>query len=164
MYVGIATVGSFVGHYLSQGISFKQLSSWGKCDQNWTPPEGVSCESLFQGAGRELPQTLSLTVLVCMELFKALSAVSVDSSLLVVGPFKNPWLVIGVTVPFLLHLAMVYSPTLGLPGLGKSFGLVSLVQGTRFRSQSMFTKLSIFSSHSNHCKGSSIITRLENST
>jgi len=126
MYVGIATVGSFVGHYLSQGITFKQLSSWGKCDQNWTPPEGVSCKSLFQGTGRELPQTLSLTVLVCMELFKALCAVSVDSSLFVVGPFKNPWLVIGVTVPFLLHLAMVYSPTLGLPGLGKSFGLVPL--------------------------------------
>lgn len=61
-----------------------------------------------------------------MELFKALSAVSVDSSLFVVGPFKNPWLVIGVTVPFLLHLAMVYSPKLGLPGLGKSFGLVPL--------------------------------------
>ncbi len=134
-------MGSFVGHYLSQGISFKQLSSWGKCDQSWTPPDGVSCDSLFQGTGRELPQTLSLTVLVCMELFKALSAVSVDSSLFVVGPFKNPWLVIGVTVPFLLHLAMVYSPKLGLPGLGKSFGLVRIItyHSTRlFRSQPIF--------------------------
>jgi Ca2+-transporting ATPase len=59
-----------------------------------------------------------------MELFKALSAVSVDSSLLSVGPNQNPWLMIGVAVPFLLHIAVVYSSKLGLPGLAKSFGLV----------------------------------------
>ncbi|EED93720.1 calcium transporting ATPase [Thalassiosira pseudonana CCMP1335] len=126
LYVGIATVGSFVGHYRSQGLTLRQLSSWGKCDQTWSPPDGVTCDSLFQGAGRELPQTLSLTVLVCMELFKALSAVSVDSSLLSVGPNQNPWLMIGVAVPFLLHIAVVYSSKLGLPGLAKSFGLVPL--------------------------------------
>ena len=125
LYVGIATVGSFVSYYLDQGISLKQLRSWGKCDQSWSPPDGVTCDSLFQGVGRELPQTLSLTVLVCMELFKALSAVSVDSSLLTVGPNQNPWLVAGVTLPFLLHVAVIYSSKLGLPGLAKSFGLVS---------------------------------------
>ncbi|KAL3758588.1 hypothetical protein ACHAWU_008342 [Discostella pseudostelligera] len=125
-YVGIATVGSFVGHYLSQGISLRQLRSWGKCDQSWTPPDGATCESLFQGAGRELPQTLSLTVLVCMELFKALSAVSVDSSLLTVGPNQNPLLIAGVILPFILHVAVVYSSKLGLPGLAKSFGLAPL--------------------------------------
>ncbi len=124
-YVGIATVGSFVGHYRSQGISLRQLRSWGKCNQSWTPPEGATCDSLFQGAGRELPQTLSLTVLVCMELFKALSAVSVDSSLLTVGPNQNPLLIGGVILPFILHVAVIYSSKLGLPGLAKSFGLVS---------------------------------------
>ena len=36
------------------------------------------------GKGRILPQTLSLTTLVCMEMLKALSAVSVDSSIFVV--------------------------------------------------------------------------------
>ncbi|KAL9183678.1 hypothetical protein ACHAXT_004534 [Thalassiosira profunda] len=126
LYVGFATVGSFVGHYLDQGVSLRQLRSWGKCDQAWSPPEGVTCESLFQGAGRELPQTLSLTVLVCMELFKALSAVSVDSSLLTVGPNQNPWLIGGVALPFLLHIAVIYSAKLGFPGLAKSFGLAPL--------------------------------------
>jgi len=126
LYVGFATVGSFVGHYLAQGVSLSQLRSWGKCNQSWSPPNGVTCESLFQGAGRELPQTLSLTVLVCMELFKALSAVSVDSSLLTVGPNQNPWLIGGVAVPFLLHVAVIYSSKLGLPGLAKSFGLAPL--------------------------------------
>jgi Ca2+-transporting ATPase len=125
LYVGFATVGSFVGHYLAQGVSLNQLMSWGKCGQSWSPSEGVTCESLFQGTGRELPQTLSLTVLVCMELFKALSAVSVDSSLLTVGVNQNPYLIIGVAVPFILHVAVVYSSKLGFPGLAKSFGLVS---------------------------------------
>jgi len=73
-----------------------------------------------------LPQTLSLTTLVCMEMLKALSAVSVDNSLLSVGPHKNPLLVLGVAVPMLLHLAVVYSSKLGLPGLGESFGMVPL--------------------------------------
>eukprot|EP00985_Skeletonema_marinoi_P031295 scaffold37542_cov146-Skeletonema_marinoi.AAC.2 len=126
LYVGFATVGSFVGHYLSQGVTLRQLSSWGKCNQVWNPPDGVTCESLFQGVGRELPQTLSLTVLVLMELLKALSAVSVNSSIFTVGPNQNPWLVAGVALPFALHLAVVYSAELGFPGLAKSFGLVPL--------------------------------------
>merc|ERR1712032_286380 len=126
LYVGFATVGSFVQHYLDQGLSLRQLRSWGKCDQSWPPPEGMTCESLFQGAGRERPQTLSLTVLVCMELLKALSAVSVDSSILAVGPIQNPWLIGGVVLPFLLHILVIYSSKLGLPGLGKSFGLAPL--------------------------------------
>jgi Ca2+-transporting ATPase len=72
-----------------------------------------------------LPQTLSLTTLVCMEMLKALSAVSVDNSLLRVGPQQNPWLLLGVSVPFGLHLLVLYSSKLGLPGLGESFGMVS---------------------------------------
>lgn len=125
LYVGFATVGPFVSHYMGQGISLRELRSWGKCGQSWSPPDGATCESLFQGVGRELPQTLSLTVLVCMELLKALSAVSVSSSLLSVSPTQNPWLIGGVAVPFLLHVAVIYSAKLGLPGLASSFGLVS---------------------------------------
>jgi Ca2+-transporting ATPase len=60
-----------------------------------------------------------------MELFKALSAVSIDSSLITVGPNQNPYLILGVAVPFILHVAVVYSKTLGFPGLAKSLGLVS---------------------------------------
>ena len=126
LYVGFATVGSFVGHYLSLGVTLHQLSSWGKCNHVWNPPDGVTCDSLFQGVGRELPQTLSLTVLVLMELIKALSAVSVNSSIFTVGPNQNPWLVAGVALPFALHLAVVYSAELGFPGLARSFGLVPL--------------------------------------
>ena len=61
-----------------------------------------------------------------MEMFKALTAVSVDSSILRVGPQKNPWLMAGGTLPLLLHFAVVYSEILGLPALGESFGLIPL--------------------------------------
>jgi len=56
---------------------------------------------------------------------KALSAVSVDNSLLQVSPLQNKWLLMGVTGPFLLHLVVLYSSNIGLPGLGEAFGMVS---------------------------------------
>lgn len=127
LYVGIATIGVFAGHYTSQGISLSQLTNWSQCGQYWSPSDtSLTCTDLFQGTGRMLPQTLALTTLVCMEMLKALSAVSVDSSLFRVGPQQNPWLLLGVSGPFLLHLLVLYSPMLGLPGLGESFGMVPL--------------------------------------
>jgi len=127
LYVGFATVAIFVGHYLKMGVTLSQLSSWGKCGELWNPPsESFSCSDLFTVNGRMLPQTLSLTTLVCIEMFKALSAVSIDNSILSIGPHKNPFLIIGVLIPTLLHLAVVYSGTIGLPGLGESFGIVPL--------------------------------------
>lgn len=127
LYVGIATVGIFVQHYFDQGITFSQLSNWGKCGESWTPGnKGMACSDLFLGHGRALPQTLSLTTLVCMEMFKALSAVSVDASIFHVKPWENPTLVAGVVLPTLIHLALVYSEKFGIAGLGRSFGLVPL--------------------------------------
>jgi len=126
LYVGLATIGVFAQHYLSQGITIDQLTSWSQCGEFWSPGEGIMCSDLFQGSGRMLPQTLSLTTLVCMEMLKALSAVSVDSSLFQVGPLSNPWLIAGVSGPFLLHLFVLYSSTFGIPALGESFGMVPL--------------------------------------
>jgi Ca2+-transporting ATPase len=127
LYVGLATIGVFVQHYLGQGITLSELRNWSQCGEFWTPSGGVAmCSELFQGSGRMLPQSLALTTLVCMEMLKALSAVSVDNSLLRVGPQSNPWLLLGVAGPFLLHLFVLYSSQLGLPGLGQSFGMVPL--------------------------------------
>jgi len=132
LYVGLATVGIFVSHYIfDQGLTFQQLSTWTHCHL-WEFLDGDkaalvdNCADLFKDQGRALPQTLSLTTLVCMEMFKALSAVSVDSSILVVPPYKNRWLLLGVAVPFLLHVAVLYSKDLGVPLIGEIFGLVPL--------------------------------------
>ena len=43
-------------------------------------------------------------------MLKALSAVSVDNSLLRVPPWRNPWLLAGVALPTLLHIAVLYTP------------------------------------------------------
>lgn len=123
--VGLATIGVFAQHYLDQGITLAQLASWSQCGEFWTPGEGIaSCTELFSGSGRLLPQTLALTTLVCMEMFKALAAVSVDTSIFRVGPQDNKWLILGVSAPFLLHLFVLYSSKFGLAGLGESFGMV----------------------------------------
>ena len=138
LYVGVATIGVFAHHYLRQGISLGDLARWSSCGTAWTPSPLSSaassssspsdlCATLFRDTGRVLPQTLSLTTLVCMEMFKALSAVSVNESVFRVPPWKNRWLLLGVAGPFLLHLSVLYSAALGLPGFGEAFGMVSCV-------------------------------------
>jgi Ca2+-transporting ATPase len=124
LYVGIATIGVFAQHYLDQGVTLSELSNWSQCGDTWSPTGGQMCSDLFGSTGRMYPQSLALTTLVCMEMLKALSAVSVDNSLLRVGPQSNPWLLLGVSGPFLLHLFVLYSAKLGLPALGESFGMV----------------------------------------
>ena len=131
LYVGLATIGIFAQHYMSQGLSLSELTSWSQCGEFWSPANGLTCTDLFQGSGRMLPQTLSLTTLVCMEMLKALSAVSVDDSIFRVGPNQNKWLLLGVSGPFVLHLLVLYSSRLGFPALGESFGMVS--RKVRFR-------------------------------
>jgi Ca2+-transporting ATPase len=118
LYVGVATVGVSVWHYVSEmGITFKQLRSWTTCTE---------CGEMFSKQGRMIPQTLALTTLVCLEMFKALSAVSVDNSLLVVPSWRNKFLLGGVAVPMLLHVFVVHSAKLGFGGFGEAFGMVPL--------------------------------------
>jgi len=142
LYVGVATIGVFAQHYLKRGITIKELSNWSNCGSAWMPSTTTAavaaadaipsqnvntyCQNLFRDNGRLLPQTLSLTTLVCMEMFKALSAVSMNESLIKVPPWKNKYLLFGVLGPFLLHLLTLYSSKLGLPGFGKAFGMVPL--------------------------------------
>ncbi len=112
LYIGVATVGIYVSYFLDHGVSLEQLSSWSTC------ADSASC-SIFTDLAA--PQTLALTTLVTTELLKALCTVSVNSSVLKVGPHKNPWLLLGVAVPFALNLAVIYLPT-----FQRNFGLVSL--------------------------------------
>jgi len=47
-----------------------------------------------------------------MEMLRALCAVSESSSIVVKPPWSNPWLLLGVTLPVLLHVGVLYSPPL----------------------------------------------------
>lgn len=127
LYVGAATIGAFSWWYMDKGVSFARLSNWDKCP-SWgedfshtllTASSDSKC-GIF-GAMRVHPQSLSLSVLVTIEMLKALSSVSLDSSLLQVQPWQNPWLIWSVLFPFLLHVAVLY-----VPSLANLFGLAPL--------------------------------------
>jgi Ca2+-transporting ATPase len=121
-YVGLATIGAFFWWYLDKGISFTQLMTWGRCSE-WNGfthslPMKNACDIFSM---RAKPQSLSLSVLVTIEMLKALSAVSLENSLWRVPPWKNRWLLVGVIVPFLMHLLILNVPLLATP-----FGLSPL--------------------------------------
>jgi Ca2+-transporting ATPase len=126
-YVGVATVGIFIywycyaetgdGHTL---VSWYQLSHWGDCP-NW-PKESFQPVNFIEGMdfsqnpcsyftqGKVKASTLSLSVLVVIEMLNALNAISEDNSLLTMSPFVNPWLLAAISSSILLHVMIVYVP------------------------------------------------------
>jgi|Transcript_22419 Ca2+-transporting ATPase len=125
MYVGLATVGIFVwwytmaetgdGHTL---VSFQQLSNWSQCPE-WKDftvnnfVEGMDfsqapCEYFTKGKVKA--STLSLSVLVVIEMLNALNAISEDNSLMTMSPLVNPYLILAIISSILLHCVIVYIP------------------------------------------------------
>ncbi|XP_057953655.1 calcium-transporting ATPase 4, endoplasmic reticulum-type-like [Malania oleifera] len=144
-YVGIATVGVFIiwythdtflgidlsgdGHSL---VTYSQLSHWDQCS-SW---EGFSASPFTAGnlvfnfdrdpceyftTGKIKAMTLSLTVLVAIEMFNSLNALSEDGSLLSMPPWVNPWLLVAMSISFGLHFLILY-----VPFLAQVFGIVPL--------------------------------------
>ncbi|KAJ8476738.1 hypothetical protein OPV22_020465 [Ensete ventricosum] len=145
LYVGIATVGIFIiwythgsfagidlsgdGHTL---VTYSQLSNWGECS-SW---EGFKAAPFTAGArsftfddnpcdyfqtGKVKAMTLSLSVLVAIEMFNSLNALSEDGSLLSMPPWANPWLLLAMSISFGLHFLILY-----VPFLAQVFGIVPL--------------------------------------
>merc|ERR1712028_100230 len=54
--------------------------------------------------------TLSLSVLVVIEMLNALNAISEDNSLLTMSPFVNPYLLLAIAGSIGLHVMIVYVP------------------------------------------------------
>ncbi|XP_002974128.2 calcium-transporting ATPase, endoplasmic reticulum-type [Selaginella moellendorffii] len=145
LYVGLATVGIFAlwythGSFLGLDISgdghtlvtFSQLTSWGECP-SW---QGFEVAPFAAGSqvfsfdknpcdyftdGKVKASTLSLSVLVAIEMFNSLNALSEDGSLLVMPPWVNPWLLLAMSVSFGLHFLILY-----VPFLANIFGIVPL--------------------------------------
>lgn len=135
VYVGFATVAvfavwythdSFMGIDLSADghtiITFDQLRNWESCE-SW---RGFRASSFTAGssmvsfsnpcdyfsAGKVKASTLSLSVLVAIEMFNAANALSEDNSLLKVPVWSNPWLLLAMSISFGLHFLILYVPTL----------------------------------------------------
>eukprot|EP00628_Pelagophyceae_sp_CCMP2097_P003318 CAMPEP_0184086110 /NCGR_PEP_ID=MMETSP0974-20121125/5046_1 /TAXON_ID=483370 /ORGANISM="non described non described, Strain CCMP2097" /LENGTH=1165 /DNA_ID=CAMNT_0026388793 /DNA_START=36 /DNA_END=3532 /DNA_ORIENTATION=+ len=137
-YVGAATVGVFAiwftqtsfmgidfGHDGHSTITFDQLTHWGDC-KSWSAEEfspNTSYTTLtgsvqwdepcdYFTKGKLKASTLSLSVLVSIEMFNALNALSEDCSLLQQPPWVNPYLLVAMALSFALHFVIMYIPML----------------------------------------------------
>lgn len=128
VYVGIATVGVFIYWYLyaetgdgHSHVTWDQLSNWSECP-SW--PAGSFSVNNFGGMdftnnpcdyftkGKVKASTLSLSVLVVIEMLNALNALSEDNSLLVIHPFVNPWLILAIIASIGSHMFILYVPVM----------------------------------------------------
>ncbi|KAK2364052.1 calcium-transporting ATPase, endoplasmic reticulum-type [Trifolium repens] len=145
IYVGLATVGVFIiwythGSFLGIDLSgdghtlvtYSQLANWGQCStwNNFTAApftagsrvisfDADPCDYFHTGKVKAM--TLSLSVLVAIEMFNSLNALSEDGSLLTMPPWVNPWLLLAMSVSFGLHFLILY-----VPFLAQVFGIVPL--------------------------------------
>lgn len=71
--------------------------------------------------GKIKASTLSLSVLVVIEMLNALNAISEDSSLLTMSPFVNPYLLLAIAWSIGLHVMIVYVPI-----FAKIFGIAAM--------------------------------------
>ena len=62
--------------------------------------------------GKVKASTLSLSVLVVIEMLNAMNALSEDNSLLVIPPWVNPWLLLAIIASIGSHLFILYVPVM----------------------------------------------------
>ncbi|XP_027356171.1 calcium-transporting ATPase 3, endoplasmic reticulum-type isoform X1 [Abrus precatorius] len=104
-YVGLATVAGFIWWFVYSDsgpkLPYAELMNFDTCPtRNTTYP----C-SIFDDRH---PSTVSMTVLVVVEMFNALNNLSENQSLLVIPPWSNLWLVASIFLTMLLHILILY--------------------------------------------------------
>jgi Ca2+ transporting ATPase len=120
-YVGAATVGGYAWWFMfnSEGpqITFHQLSHFHRCSTQF--PE-IGCE-MFANQSAQAASTVSLSILVVIEMLNAMNALSSSESLLTLPLWKNMVLVYAICLSMALHFALLYVPF--LQGLFSVVGL-----------------------------------------
>ncbi|KAE8365812.1 hypothetical protein BDV27DRAFT_100142 [Aspergillus caelatus] len=111
-YVGAATVFGYVWWFLynpeGPQISFWQLSHFHKCSAQF--PE-IGCEMFTNDMSRSA-STVSLSILVVIEMLNAMNALSSSESLLTFALWNNMMLVYAIILSMTLHFAILYIPFL----------------------------------------------------
>jgi Ca2+ transporting ATPase len=111
-YVGLATVAGYAWWFMynpdGPQITFRQLSRFHHCSTDF--PE-IGCEMFTNDMGRAA-STVSLSILVVIEMFNAMNALSSSESLLTLPLWKNMMLVYAIILSMALHFALLYTPTL----------------------------------------------------
>lgn len=120
-YVGFATVFGYAWWFMynpdGPGINFHQLTHFHRCSTSF--PE-IGCE-MFTNDMSKSASTVSLSILVVIEMLNAMNALSSSESLLTLPLWKNMILVYAITLSMVLHFALLYTPA--LQGL---FGIIPL--------------------------------------
>jgi len=120
IYVGWACVAVFAYWYMYHvgdhtNITWEQLTTWGHCSE-WTDFKVNDFDGLdmqtdpckYFTDGKVKASTLSLSVLVAIEMFNALNALSEDGSLMQMPPWSNPYLILAMIVSFGMHFVILY--------------------------------------------------------
>jgi Ca2+-transporting ATPase len=134
-YVGCATIGIFAYWYLYYEhidghslVTWNQLTNWMECEK-WTDFKvndfmGIDLQTNpcnYFTTGKRKAVSLSLTVLVIIEMLNAMNAVSDESSIIIMHPFKNLWLILAIFFSVSLHCMILY-----IPFFNKIFGIAPL--------------------------------------
>ncbi|KAJ5818341.1 hypothetical protein N7474_003932 [Penicillium riverlandense] len=112
IYVGVATVFGYVWWFVynpeGPHITMWQLSHFHKCSSQF--PE-IGCE-MFSNDMAKSASTVSLSILVVIEMLNAMNALSSSESLFTFFLGNNPMLVYAITLSMALHFAILYIPFL----------------------------------------------------
>ncbi|KAI7876784.1 SERCA-type calcium-translocating P-type ATPase [Mucor mucedo] len=110
IYVGIATVFGYVWWFMyytgGPQISYYQLSHFHDCSTLF--PE-IGCE-MFTNAMSMKATTMSLSILVVIEMLNAMNSLSENESLLTLPLWANPYLVVSIVLSMALHFMILYVP------------------------------------------------------
>ncbi|KAI8376238.1 Ca-transporting ATPase [Radiomyces spectabilis] len=109
-YVGVATVFGYVWWFIfyegGPQISYYQLSHFHKCSDLF--PE-IGCE-MFTNTFSQKATTMSLSILVVIEMLNAMNSLSENESLLTLPLWANPYLVGSIVLSMALHFMILYVP------------------------------------------------------
>ncbi|CAG8975648.1 hypothetical protein HYALB_00008407 [Hymenoscyphus albidus] len=112
IYVGLATVAGYAWWFMynSQGpqISFWQLSHFHRCSSEFSE---IGCQ-MFSNDMAKSASTVSLSILVIIEMLNAMNALSSSESLLTLPLWENMMLVYAIALSMALHFALLYTPIL----------------------------------------------------
>lgn len=112
VYVGLATVAGYAWWFMfySEGpqITFWQLSHFHKCSAQFGE---IGCQ-MFSDDMAKSASTVSLSILVVIEMFNAMNALSSSESLLTLPLWENMMLVYAIALSMALHFALLYTPVL----------------------------------------------------
>lgn len=104
-YVGLATVAGFIWWFVyadtGPRLPYSDLMNFDTCHMRQT---SYPC-SIFDDRH---PSTVSMTVLVVVEMFNALNNLSENQSLIAIPPWSNLWLVGSIILTMILHILILY--------------------------------------------------------